>query len=107
MRNHPDTVYIGRAVPRRRLKATLWANPYTIGEDGDRAAVIAKYRNRIDTQMRSGPASTTSGLRKLAGKPLACWCRHDGEERTEDNACHGDVLVELIHELRLEGDAGP
>ena len=102
MANHPDAIYIGRAVSRRKLKATRWANPYHIGKDGDRAEVIAKYRKRVDKQMRTGPASTTHSLRKLAGKPLACWCRHDGEERTDDNVCHGDVLVELIEELGLE-----
>jgi len=35
-------------------------------------------------------------LPELRGKALACWCRHDGEERTPDNACHGDVLVDLL-----------
>ena len=24
------------------------------------------------------------------------WCRHDGEARTDNNACHGDVLVHLL-----------
>jgi hypothetical protein len=35
-------------------------------------------------------------LPELRDKALACWCRHDGEERTHANACHGDVLVELL-----------
>ncbi len=38
------TVYIGRAVPRRRLRASAWANPFKIGRDGTRAEVVAKYR---------------------------------------------------------------
>ena len=29
-------------------------------------------------------------------RPLACWCRHDGEARTPANACHGDVILGLL-----------
>src|SRR5690606_26410352 len=100
--NVPGAVYIGRAVPRRGLKASIWANPFRIGEDGSRAQVIEKYREgallflSLETYMQE--------LRELAGKPLACWCRHDGEERTEAYACHVDVLVKLIRELGLEED---
>jgi hypothetical protein len=35
-------------------------------------------------------------LPSLRGKPLACWCRHDGELRTPETVCHGDVLVHLL-----------
>ena len=41
--NVPGAVYIGRAVPRRGIKASKWANPYKIGRDGTRADVIGKY----------------------------------------------------------------
>ena len=104
MVNHPDAIYIGRAVPQKCLVQSKWYTLYRIGPDGDRATVIAKYRKRMQQRMVTGPASTTADLRKIAGKPLACWCRHDGEERTDDNACHGDVLVEMIEELGMEGE---
>lgn len=93
---YPDAVYIGRAVPRKGLKASKWANPYKIGPDGSRRMVIAKYRYRMAAFVRR------DDLHELAGKPLACWCRRDGEARTPDNTCHGDVLVALIRELGLE-----
>ena len=111
MVNHPDAIYIGRAVsigravPRTCFTRSKWYNPYRIGVDGDGATVVAKYRKRMQRRMTRAPASTTADLRKIAGKPLACWCRHDGEERTDDNACHGDVLVELIEELGLEEES--
>lgn len=92
--NVPGAVYIGRANGRKGLKASMFANPFKVGKDGDLATVIAKYRKYQDYS----PAE----LRTLAGKPLACWCRHDGEERTDDNACHGDVLVEMIEALGLD-----
>jgi hypothetical protein len=36
-------------------------------------------------------------LPELRGKALACWCRHDGEEPTDDNRCHGDQLVRMLN----------
>lgn len=102
--NVPEAVYIGRAVPRRGLVGHLLANPYKIGRDGDRQLVVAKYRADVGFKCRIAPMYFNA-LRDLAGKPLACWCRRDGEARTPDNECHGDVLIELIDELGLEDDA--
>ena len=98
--NVPGAVYIGRANGRRGLKGNLLANPYTIGRHGDRQQVIGLYRADVGFKCRVAPMYFNA-LRELVGKPLACWCRHDGEERTEANACHGDVLIELIDALGL------
>ena len=68
-------VYIGR--PSR------WGNPFTIGKDGTREEVIKKYKKWI----RKKPYLLES-LCELKGKVLGCWC--------SPQACHGDVLVELI-----------
>ncbi len=103
MANYPDAVYVGRAMPRRGLKASAFANPYKIGLDGDRNQVIAKYRYRAEVDLACGRI-TAHDLRRLVGKPLSCWCRRDGEERTADNACHGDEIIRLLRELGLEGD---
>ncbi len=43
-------VYIGRASPRKGLKASVWANPFKIGRDGTRDEVIAKYRTYLQTR---------------------------------------------------------
>ena len=37
-------VYIGRAVPRSGLKASIWGNPFAIGKDGTREEAMMKYR---------------------------------------------------------------
>ena len=102
--NVPGAVYIGRANRWKGLRASKWANPYTIGKDGTRAEVIEKYRWLMSTVSPDG-VMNLDAYREIAGKPLACWCRHDGEERTEDNACHGDVLIALIQELGLESQS--
>ena len=77
-------VYIGRAVPRSRLKASIWGNPFVIGRDSSRDEVIAKYRAWIVRQ----PA-LMAALPELRGKNLVCWC---APER-----CHADVLIELAN----------
>lgn len=97
----PDAVYIGREFVRydqhgrciEYLGGSIWGNPYRIGVDGDRATVIAKYEELLLHGVRR---KMLRCLPRIRGKPLACWCRHDGEPRTPDNACHGDVLVALL-----------
>ena len=100
--NVPGAVYVGRAVGRQRMKGSVWGNPFTVRMHG-RAGAIALYRNGIEV---SGSIPLIGRVPELRGKPLACWCRHDGEDQSPDNACHGDVLVNLLDtytddELRL------
>ena len=73
----PYDVYIGRG------RGSVWGNPYRMGEDGDRQTVIRKYREYL----HSNP-SLMAKLPELKGKTLGCWCAPE--------ACHGDVLVELL-----------
>ena len=72
----PDAVYIGRPGP--------WGNPYRIGPDGDRNAVIAKYEARLRQNLRAGVVSPER-LAGLAGRRLACYCA--------PRPCHGHVLA--------------
>lgn len=75
-------VYIGRAVPRKRLKASIWANPFVIGRDGAREEVIDQYVNYLFHQ-----PDLLARLPELAGKRLGCRC---APER-----CHGHILAGL------------
>ena len=58
------------------------------------------HRPELFLNAKGGPL-TRSGvfliLRKLAGKPLACWCRHDGSLQHAGNTCHGDLLVHWLN----------
>lgn len=63
-----------------------WGNPFVIGRDGDRAEVIEKYREWIQTQPK-----LLLQLPLLKGKRLGCYCA--------PLACHGDVLIELVEAL--------
>ena len=70
----PNKVYIGRP--------SIWGNPFVIGKDGDRATVIAKYREYLLSNQY-----LQACLHELENKDVVCWCT--------PLACHGDVLVEL------------
>ena len=68
-------VYIGR--PEK------WGNPFSIGKDGTREEVIAKYRTWIT---KGDGKHLLKDLHELKGKTLGCWCA--------PKACHGDILTE-------------
>lgn len=81
-------VYIGRP--------SKWGNPFVIGRDGDRDAVIAKYRRWIRTKPK-----LMASLHELRGRDLVCFCA--------PQPCHGDVLLALVEELgeRRDVDHSP
>lgn len=91
-----DAVYVGRAMPRRGLAGSDFANPYRVDADGTRAEVIQKYRCWL-----LGRPELLDRLRELRGRRLACWC--------SPAACHAGVLVEfvdadaLLDELKATG----
>ena len=85
--------YIGRAGivfidgERYPKKSSSFHNPFKIGKDGDRDEVIDKYRSYIIDNIGKNE-SLMKQLISMKGKRLGCWCYPD--------ACHGDVLLELI-----------
>jgi hypothetical protein len=99
--NVPGAVYIARAAPERGYRESPWRNPFRVGEDGDRAEVNRQYAELIRSSLETEPYWREQ-LSQLVGRPLACWCRHDGEPRTADTTCHGDILFDLITEFGLD-----
>jgi len=77
-------VYIGRAVPRAGLKASIWGNPFKIGKDGTREDVMEKYLAWLLSN-----EELLGKLPELRGKVLGCWCAPE--------ACQGDILAELAN----------
>lgn len=82
-------VYIGRAVPRRGLKASFWANPFKVEKDMSGKEVMIAYRQYVTAR-----PSMLEKLEELRGKVLACWCK--------PKPCHGDILVELIESIERD-----
>lgn len=77
-------VYIGRAHGRSKQPESRFHNPFKIGKDGSREEVIAKYRNYVINR-----PDLLRELWALKDKTLVCWCHPE--------ACHGDVLAELLN----------
>lgn len=73
-------VFIGRP--------SKWGNPFKIGMDGDRLEVIRKYEKYIRNNKK-----LLEDLPELEGKILGCYCK--------PRKCHGDVLVKLIQEMKI------
>lgn len=71
-----DAVYIGRG--------SKWGNPFRIGPNGDRAAVIAKYERWLADQHH-----LLGALDELRGRDLVCFCA--------PRPCHGDLLLRLAN----------
>ncbi len=72
-------------------RPSKWGNPFQIGRDGDRDRVIKMYEIHI----RRCP-DLIAALPELVGKRLGCYCKPE--------ACHGDVLVKLLHEFHPHWD---
>ena len=69
-----------------------WANRFKIDKkakdaSAERGRVIELYRKELRSKLESGEIAE---LLQLRGKVLGCWCKPE--------ACHGDVLLELIEE---------
>ena len=79
VRNEKYDVYIGRP--------SKWGNPFVIGRHGNREEVIAKYRKYILNK-----PELLAEVFELEGLTLGCYCA--------PLACHGDVLEEIIAEMR-------
>ena len=74
-------VYIGRG--------SKWGNPFRIGPDGDRTAVIVKHERWLADQDH-----LLRALDELRGRDLVCFCA--------PLACHGDLLRRLANASRDE-----
>ena len=71
----PGTIYIGR--PGK------WGNPFSIGKDGDRDEVLAKY---VDW-LHDNTDFVAMVRAELPGKDLLCWC--------DPSSCHGHILRDI------------
>ena len=74
-------IYIGRG--------SQWGNPFRIGQDADRATVIAKYERWLADQHH-----LLRALDELRGHDLVCFCA--------PHPCHGDLLLRLANATREE-----
>lgn len=95
MKNYPDAEYIGRAMPRQRLKASPFANPFRV-DDHERHMACLMYRDYLRSSIAGRPL--LAQLPALRGKPLACWCRKSDATGRAWQECHGDQILRLLNE---------
>jgi hypothetical protein len=79
MRTNAYDVAIDRSGP--------FGNPYHVGKDGDRGAVLELYRSYFSRRVEQDPEFKRRVL-DLRGKRLGCWC--------SPMPCHGMIIVEWL-----------
>lgn len=72
----PDAVYVGRP--------SVFGNPFVIGKDGNRKAVLERYRDYLSSRLQND-AEFAKAVLALRGRDLVCYCK--------PKACHGDMLL--------------
>ena len=88
-------IYIGRSCNRGgwNLPHSEWANPFTVKKCGSAQEACYRYeewmKQRID-----GEPQLRDRLSTIDGKVLGCWCEPGAP-------CHGQVLLDLINEFRM------
>lgn len=86
-------LYIGRG--GKGLPHSPLANPYYVGIDGSRYAVIEKYRKWLWSRINLQDEKVMSALYLIANNPdieLVCWCYPE--------PCHGDVIINAVNWLK-------
>lgn len=97
-----NNCYIGRRnvliLDGRRFpeEASIWANPFTVGKDGDLDTVLRKYYAYITHKIQT--ENLYDELISLHGKTLGCWFVGCNEVTDwSDLKCHGQLLLYLIN----------
>ena len=75
-------------------RGTIFGNHFIIGRHGNREEVIELYRQDFRIRIRTDPTFKERVL-ELAGHTLGCWC--------SPLLCHGDVIIEYLNGLEMEG----
>lgn len=94
-RSDPNSTYIGRAVPRKGLKASPWANPFPISEEVSRELSIGWYRDWVNGSPEHSARWIREHVHELRDKTLVCWC--------SPAKCHGDILAALADAAKEAG----
>ena len=90
----PGDTYIGRAVPRKKLKRSPFANPYRVSPPKDEREyeiAVEAYEWAVRHSREPWAVCIRTRLDELQGD-LGCWCR---DKKHPTRPCHGTVLLKL------------
>ena len=93
----PGDTYIGRAVPRKKLKRSPFANPFQITPERTRLECVMAFEIWVRTSNDPDAVYVRTRLDDLQGD-LGCWCR---DKKHPNRPCHGTVLLKLKEEAGL------
>ena len=71
-------------------RGSVWGNPFIIGPDGDREAVVSKFYHYAKWRLEREP----NWLEPLRGKDLACYCA--------PQICHGDAIITWMEQIEMD-----
>lgn len=96
------SVYIGRANATYGLPRSPLANPFSVGKHRTQAEAVRAFDRMIwSTMLGVGndhrKAEVVEALILCRDRPLACWCRHDGDDDQDERPCHGDIIVAILN----------
>lgn len=92
LRREPYDVYIGRA---GKGQDGYFGNPYRIGPNHSREAVLGLYRDYL-YHRAANDSAFNSRLLELQGKVLGCFCKPE--------PCHGDIIAEWVDSQTYAAD---
>lgn len=94
----PYDVYIGRP--------SKWGNPFThIADKETLAEFIVENREEALSKYKEyllNNAELMSTIMELDGKVLGCWCISDSNNPPVPYVCHGQIISEIITNLKLK-----
>jgi hypothetical protein len=87
--------YVGRYNKTYKLSRSYLANPFTIGQDGDRTMVLVKYKQWLWQKIKEKDTAVCKELMKLSSLvkdgqqvTLTCWCN--------PQPCHADIIKSCL-----------
>ena len=92
-----DYVYVGRA--GRGMDGTF-GNPYQIGRDGNREAVLAAFATYFEKRLDVDPVFRNKVL-SLRGQRLACFCRPTKGFQSLV-LCHAQIIAAWLDGIKPE-----
>ena len=96
------SVYIGRSYSGNGMECVPigergWlGNPFEVGKDGDREAVVKKFASTFLDRIQSDP-KFRQRVAELEGETLGCWCQRAHE--SDGELCHGEVIKRTVEKL--------
>ena len=97
-------VYVGRAVPRKGLKVSPLANPWSVPRSGNTETVLTYFRTWVNGREGYPSGDEIHRLRALYDEhgdlTLVCWCVTWDGTGEAPNRCHSEIIKAVLEDER-------